>query len=165
MHCCYVLTELKNHRVQGVFKSSAFKHEFAHPSLGVETWPALVAAAFAVDSLSVKVLLYVKPPSLLIYPAPITLCPVGTQRTNFISVLYDRWAFNYSFTHSTELHWAATLCRHWERKGQKYQTILSRMSQSMTSIWALLYRVSTLQGNHPLFLWSFLMCHHSRPPC
>lgn len=36
----------EGHREPGMFKSSAFKHKLAHPSLGVETWPALAGAPF-----------------------------------------------------------------------------------------------------------------------
>lgn len=117
-----------------------------------QLWPPLPS----LPRVSVKSLLYVKLLSLSLSATFITLCPLETQRTNLISVFYDSQLFNYSFTHSTDLYWVTAICRHWECKGQKYQTMFPRMPQSMTSATAFCSFCSTGQ---------FLVCYHAGLPC
>ena len=59
-----ILTKLKHHRV---LQSSPFKHELAHPSMWVQTWPALEAVPFIVDGLYMLKVAFISSYHLYLY--------------------------------------------------------------------------------------------------
>lgn len=59
-----ILTTLKHHRV---LQSPPFKHELAHPSMWVQTWPAIEAVPFIVDGLYVLKVIFMSSYHLYLY--------------------------------------------------------------------------------------------------
>lgn len=95
------MTELNNHRAKGC--PSILEKEHPYPPMTGHVilscrhsscwWLSLYRLKYPLCQATLSIL-------VTIYTASVTLCPMGTLRTNFHSVLYNRWPFNYSFIHS-----------------------------------------------------------------